>query len=146
MTLIVFVKILPLICISEIAWTLWRWIWYQYWRYLYYYSQFVTHANFTHRPLTTMFGVSIDPLWPTDQRLIASFGVPASGGLQRLSKAGRGRNFFWAQTVPFDLSINPWWFLPVSGPQNTPAASRLLKASAKFFLFQTVPLDLSVNP
>ena len=33
MTLILFVKILPLICISEIAWTLWRRIWYQYWRY-----------------------------------------------------------------------------------------------------------------
>ena len=48
--------------------------------YLYYYSRFVTARSFVHRAPTTMFGVSMDSLWPTDQRLIASFWIPASEG------------------------------------------------------------------
>ena len=49
-------------------------------KYLYYYSRFVTARSFVHRVPTTMFGVSMDSLWPTDQRLIASFWIPASEG------------------------------------------------------------------
>ena len=65
---------------------------------LYYYSRFVTHANFTHSPLTTMFGVSVDSLWPPDQHLIATFWIPASSGLQRPSEAGHffgSNSSFW---------------------------------------------------
>ena len=36
--------------------------------------------RFTHKAPTTMFGVSTDSLWPTDQCLIGSFLVPASEG------------------------------------------------------------------
>ena len=33
--------------------------------------------------------------------------IPAWGGLQRPSKAGRGQIFFLAQMIPFDPSVNP---------------------------------------
>ena len=32
----------------------------------------------------------------------------------RPSKAGQGRNFFLARTVPFHLHVDPWWSLTVS--------------------------------
>ena len=83
-------------------------------------------------------------------------------------KGRKGRNFFLAQTVPFDPSVDPWWSLmvpdSVGPPQDPPAASnghkglkgrnffwlkqRLLNAALgqNFFSAQTVPFDLSVNP
>ena len=83
-----------------------------------------------------------------DCHLIGTFLVPALGGLQRPSKAGRGRIFFLAQTVPFDLSVNPWWSLKVSGPLRTlqrPRGRQKASQGRNFFLAQTVPFDLSIN-
>ena len=34
-------------------------------------------------------------------------------------KGRKGRNFFLAQTVPFDPSVDPWWSLIVSGLLGT---------------------------
>ena len=70
------------------------------------------------------------------------------GGLQRLSKAGRGRNFFLAQTVPFDHSIDPWWSLTVSGPPGPSSGLKAIKGKPRpnFFLAQTVPFDHSIDP
>ena len=69
----------------------------------------------------------------------------ASGGLQRLSKAGRGRIFFWLKwflLTPVSIPDGPWWS---SAP---PAASRPSKAGRgrNFFLAQTVPFDHSIDP
>ena len=34
-------------------------------------------------------------------------------------KAAKADKFFSAQTVPFDLSVDPWWSLMVFGPLGT---------------------------
>ena len=62
--------------------------------YLYYYSRLVTPAIFTHRTPTTMYGVSMEPLWPPDHNLIGGFGVPASWGLG-------GTKEFWREIQNF---------------------------------------------
>ena len=61
---------------------------------LYYYSRLVTPAIFTHRTPTTMYGVSMEPLWPPDHNLIGGFGVPASWGLG-------GTKEFWREIQNF---------------------------------------------
>ena len=72
----------------------------------------------------------------------------ASGGLQRLSKAGRGQIFFLAQMIPFDPSVNPWWSLTVSGPPGPSSGLEAIKGQPRpnFFLAQMIPFDPSVNP
>ena len=58
---------------------------------------------------------------------------PASSGPSSSLEAIKGRprpKFFLAQTVPFDLNVNPSWSLPVSAPpQDPPAASKPFKAN-----------------
>ena len=47
---------------------------------------------------------------------------PASSGPSSSLEAIKGRprpKFFLAQTVPFDLNVNPSWSLPVSAPPRT---------------------------
>ena len=62
--------------------------------HLHYYSRLVTPAIFTHRTPTTMYGVSMEPLWPPDHNLIGGFGVPASWGLGGTKEFWREIQFF----------------------------------------------------
>ena len=79
--------------------------------------------------------------WPYTAHFLARSGCLG----QRPDKA---EIIFWLkQFLLTSASIPDGVMVPAcAGPQDPPAASRLLKASANFFLFQTVPLDLSVNP
>ena len=63
----------------------------------------------------------------------------------KATKATKADNFFSAQTVPFDLSVNPWWSLIVSGLPGTLQRPQGRKGR-QFFSAQTVPFDLSVDP
>ena len=57
-----------------------------------------------------MFGVSMDSLWPPDQRLIASFWIPASEGPEG----------FWREIQKFPVLLqNPtiWVSMNSLGPQ-----------------------------
>ena len=62
------------------------------------YSRFVTTSRFLHKPLTTMFGVYMDTLWPPNQCLEATFWIPASEGHKSTQRPFGGKfqflNFF----------------------------------------------------
>ena len=78
---------------------------------LYYYSRFVTAHRFMHEAPTTMFGVSLDSIWPTDQRLMRTFWVPASEGPEG----------FWREIQKFFLFVTKSYYMGVYELPRTPA-------------------------
>ena len=64
----------------------------------------------------------------------------------KATKAAKADKFFSAQTVPFDLSVDPWWSLTVFGPPRTLQRPSKAAKVDKFFSAQWVPFDLSVDP
>ena len=67
-------------------------------------------------------------------------GLP--GTLQRPPKAAKADKFSSVQTVPFDLSIDPWWSLTVFGPPRTLQRPPKAAKAEKKISAQSVPFDL----
>ena len=66
----------------------------------------------------------------------------------KAAKATKADKFFSAQTVPFDLSVDPWWSVIVSGLPRTLQRPQGRKGhkGRNLFLAQTVSFHQSVNP
>ena len=75
------------------------------------------------------------------------FGPPRTLQRPRGHQRPLEADFFLAQTVPFDHSIDPWWSLTVSGPPGPSSGLKAIKGRLrpKFFLAQTVPFDHSID-
>ena len=63
-----------------------------------------------HEAPTAMFGVSLDSLWPTDQRLMRTFWVPASEGPEG----------FWWEIQKFPLFVTKPYYMGVYKLPRTP--------------------------
>ena len=64
-----------------------------------------------HEAPTAMFGVSLDSLWPTDQRLMRTFWVPATEGPEG----------FWREIQKIFLFVTKSYYMCVYELPRTPA-------------------------
>ena len=73
-------------------------------------------------------------------------------GLKKVVKAAKAAFYFFGQMVPFDLWVNPWWSLTVSGPPRTLQRSPKVTRPLRLFKLKTlqygclwIPFDLRVD-